>query len=148
MVENGYVVLVVISVGVLVDGFYVLGVKWVVVIVFYMKLLIWLVVFYIENEGIVVQDWLVLEILDNLEVVVQDLVNLLEYYKCFDLLGIDVLVFLVCVQMLLLFLIQWVEDVVGLFVVLVVVCIMYQMLVWFGFEMWVFGVGVFFLGRF
>jgi maleate isomerase len=127
-VENGRASPVVTSAGALVDGLQTLGAKRVAVVAPYMKPLTQMVVSYIENEGIAVQDWLALEIPDNLEVAAQDPANLLEHYKRLDLTGIDALVLSACVQMPSLPSIQKVEDAVGLPVVSAAVCTTHQML--------------------
>jgi maleate isomerase len=127
-VENGHPAPVVTSAGALVDGLAALGAKRVAIVAPYMKPLAELVVGYVEEEGIAVQDWLALEIPDNLEVAAQDPQNLLTHYKKLDLTGIDALVLSACVQMPSLPSIQRVEDAVGLPVVSAAVCTTYQML--------------------
>lgn len=74
-----------------------------------MKLLIEMVVEYICVEGFEVVDYCVLEIQDNLVVVVYDLMNLLGIVVGMDMVDVDVIVLLVCVQMFLLFVILVVE---------------------------------------
>jgi maleate isomerase len=146
--ENGHPAPVVTSAGALVDGLHVLGAKRVAVVAPYMKPLTQLVVSYIENEGIAVQDWLALEIPDNLEVAAQDPANLLEHYKRLDLTGIDALVLSACVQMPSLPSIQRVEDAIGLPVVSAAVCTTHQMLTRLGLETRVPGAGALLSGRY
>ena len=146
--ENGHPAPVVTSAGALIDGLHVLGAKRVAVVAPYMKPLTQLVVSYIENEGIAVQDWLALEIPDNLEVAAQDPANLLEHYKHLDLSGIDALVLSACVQMPSLPSIQRVEDAVGLPVVSAAVCTTHQMLTRLGLETRVPGAGALLSGRY
>jgi maleate isomerase len=147
-VENGRAAPVVTSAGALVDGLQTLGAKRVAVVAPYMKPLTQLVVSYIENEGIAVQDWLALEIPDNLEVAAQDPANLLEHYKRLDLTGIDALVLSACVQMPSLPSIQKVEDAVGLPVVSAAVCTTHQMLQRLGLETRVPGAGALLSGQY
>lgn len=147
-VENGHPAPVVTSAGALVDGLAALGAKRVAVVAPYMKPLTQLVVSYIENEGVAVQDWLALEIPDNLEVAAQDPANLLEHYRKLDLTGIDALVLSACVQMPSLPSIQKVEDQVGLPVVSAAVCTTYQMLKRLGLETRVPGAGALLSGRY
>lgn len=84
------------SAGAIVEGLQALGAKRSTVVAPYMKPLTQMVVSYIEDEGIAVQDWLALEIPDNLEVAAQDPANLLDHYKKLDLTGIDALVLSAC----------------------------------------------------
>src|SRR5690554_75870 len=98
-VENGHPAPVVTSAGALVDGLNVLGAKRIAVVAPYMRPLTQMVVDYIENEGIAVQDFVALEIPDNLQVAAQDPANLLDHYKKLDIHGIDALVLSACVQM-------------------------------------------------
>lgn len=146
--ENGHPAPVVTSAGALVDGLHVLGAKRVAVVAPYLKPLTQLVVSYIENEGIAVQDWLALEIPDNLEVAAQDPAKLLEHYKRLDLTGIDALVLSACVQMPSLPSIQRVEDAIGLPVVSAAVCTTHQMLSRLGLETRVPGAGALLSGRY
>lgn len=147
-VENGHPAPVVTSAGALVDGLTTLGARRVAVVAPYMKPLTQLVVSYIENEGIAVQDSLALEIPDNLEVAAQDPASLLEHYKRLDLSGIDALVLSACVQMPSLPSIQTVEDQIGLPVVSAAVCTTHQMLKRLGLEARVPGAGSLLSGRF
>ncbi|HVI06202.1 MAG TPA: Asp/Glu racemase, partial [Sphingomicrobium sp.] len=133
-VENGQPAPVVTSAGALVDGLGALGARRVAVVAPYMKPLTQLVVSYIEDEGIAVQDWLALEIPDNLEVAAQDPANLLAHYRKLDISGIDALVLSACVQMPSLTSIQKVEDEIGLPVVSAAVCTTHQMLKRLGLE--------------
>ena len=147
-VENGRPAPVVTSAGALVDGLAALGARRVAIIAPYMKPLAELVVSYVEDEGIAVQDWLALEIPDNLEVAAQDPANLLAHYKKLDLAGIDALVLSACVQMPSLPSIQTVEDAIGLPVVSAAVCTTYQMLKKLGLEARVPGAGALLSGRY
>lgn len=147
-VDNGHAAPVVTSAGALVDGLQALGARRVAVLAPYMKPLTQMVVSYIENEGIAVQDWLALEIPDNLEVAAQDPANLLQHYKRLDLSGIDALVLSACVQMPSLPSIQKVEDAVGLPVVSAAVCTTHQMLKRLGLEARVPGAGALLSGKY
>jgi maleate isomerase len=147
-VENGHPAPVVTSAGALVDGLNTLGAKRVAVVTPYMKPLTQLVVSYIEDEGIAVQDSLALEIPDNLEVAAQDPANLLDHYRKLDLTGIDALVLSACVQMPSLPSIQKVEDQIGLPVVSAAVCTTHQMLSRLGLETRVPGAGALLSGRY
>ncbi len=147
-VENGRPAPVVTSAGALVDGLAVLGAKRVAVVAPYMKPLTQLVVSYIEDEGVAVQDWLALEIPDNLEVAAQDPANLLTHYHKLDIKGIDALVLSACVQMPSLPSIQTVEDEIGIPVVSAAVCTTYQMLKKLGLEARVPGAGALLSGSY
>lgn len=147
-VENGRPAPVVTSAGALVDGLAVLGARRVAVVTPYMKPLTQLVVSYIEDEGIAVQDWLALEIPDNLEVAAQDPANLLTHYRKLDIKGIDALVLSACVQMPSLPSIQTVEDEIGIPVVSAAVCTTYQMLKKLGLEARVPGAGALLSGSY
>lgn len=147
-VENGRPAPVVTSAGALVEGLATLGAKRVAIVAPYMKPLTQLVVSYIEQEGIVVQDWLALEIPDNLEVAAQDPAKLLDHYRKLDLSGIDALVLSACVQMPSLPSIQKVEDQIGLPVVSASVCTAYGMLKRLGLEARVPGTGALLSGRY
>lgn len=147
-VENGHPAPVVTSAGALIDGLSALDAKRVAIIAPYMKPLTQLVVSYIEDEGIAVQDSLALEIPDNLEVAAQDPKKLIDHYKRLDLAGIDALVLSACVQMPSLQSIQRVEDAVGLPVVSAAVCTAYQMLKALGLEPHVPEAGALLSGRY
>lgn len=147
-VENGRPAPVVTSAGALVDGLAVLGAKRVAVVAPYMKPLTQLVVSYIEDEGVAVQDWLALEIPDNLEVAAQDPANLLTHYRKLDIKGIDALMLSACVQMPSLPSIQKVEDEIGIPVVSAAVCTTYQMLKKLGLEARVPGAGALLSGSY
>lgn len=147
-IENGHPAPVVTSAGALIDGLNALGAKRVAVVAPYMKPLTQLVVSYIEDEGIAVQDWLALEIPDNLEVAAQNPENLLSHYLQLDLTGIDALVLSACVQMPSLPSIQKVEDMIGLPVVSAAVCTTHQMLTRLGLETRVPGAGALLSGRY
>jgi maleate isomerase len=147
-VENGHPAPVVTSAGAFIDGLTALGAKRIAVVAPYMKPLTQLVVSYVEDEGIAVQDWLALEISDNLEVAAQDPANLLSHYRKLDLSGIDALVLSACVQMPSLPSIQKVEDEIGLPVVSAAICTTYQMLKRLGLETRVPGAGALLSGRY
>lgn len=147
-VENGRPAPVVTSAGALIDGLSALNAKRVAIIAPYMKPLTQLVVSYIEDEGIAVQDSLALEIPDNLEVAAQDPRKLIDHYKRLDIAGIDALVLSACVQMPSLPSIQRVEDAVGLPVVSAAVCTTYQMLKALGLEPHVPEAGALLSGRY
>jgi maleate isomerase len=127
-VENGAPAPVVTSAGALVDGLKVLGAKKIVVICPYMKPLTKLVVDYIEDEGVTVQDYVALEIPDNLAVGAQDPNNLIDIYKRLDHRNVDAIVLSACVQMPSLAAIPTVEAETGLPVISAAVCTTYQML--------------------
>lgn len=147
-VENGHPAPVVTSAGALIDGLNALGAKCIAVVAPYMKPLTQLVVSYIEDEGIAVQDWLALEIPDNLEVAAQNPENLLSHYLRLDLTGIDALVLSACVQMPSLPSIQKVEDIIGIPVVSAAVCTTHQMLTRLGLETRVPDAGALLSGRY
>lgn len=147
-VDNGHPAPVVTSAGALIEGLQVLGAKRVAVVAPYMKPLTQMVVSYIEDEAIAVQDWLALEIPDNLEVAAQDPANLLEHYRKLDLTDIDALVLSACVQMPSLPSIQKVEDALGLPVVSAAVCTTYRMLKRLGLDARVPGAGALLSGRY
>jgi maleate isomerase len=98
-VDNGCPTPVLNSAGALVDGLKKMGAKKVSIICPYMSPLTQLVVDYIENEGIEVQDFLALEIPDNLEVAGQDPSAPAELWRKLDLSGVDAIVGSACVQM-------------------------------------------------
>jgi maleate isomerase len=147
-IENGHPAPVVTSAGALIHGLNTLGAKRVALVAPYMKPLTQLVVSYIENEGIAVQDWLALEIPDNLEVAAQNPDNLLNLYLRLNLTGIDALVLSACVQMPSLPSIQKAEDGIGLPVVSAAVCTTHQMLTRLGLETKVPGAGALLSGRY
>lgn len=147
-VENGHPAPVVTSAGALVDGLTALGAKRVALIAPYMKPLTQLVVSYIENEGIAVQDSLALEIPDNLEVAAQDPANLMQHCRKLNLGGVDALVLSACVQMPSLPSIQKVEDEIGLPVVSAAVCTTHQMLRRLGLRTEVPGAGALLTGNY
>lgn len=147
-VENGHPAPVVTSAGALIDGLTALGARRIAVVAPYMKPLTQLVVSYIANEGIEVQDWLALEIPDNLEVAAQDPANLLSHYRKLDLAGVDALVLSACVQMPSLPSIQRVEDEVGIPVVSAAVCTTHQILTRLGLESRVPDAGMLLSGRY
>ena len=112
--ENGMPTPSVNSAGALIDGMNSLGMKKVSIICPYMKPLTKLVVDYIENQGIEVQDFLALEIPDNLEVAAQDPNAPAELWKKLDTKGIDGIVASACVQMPSLPSIEKIEKMSGL----------------------------------
>ena len=112
--ENGMPTPSVNSAGALIDGMHSLGMKKVSIICPYMKPLTKLVVDYIENQGIEVQDFLALEIPDNLEVAAQDPNAPAELWKKLDTKGIDGIVASACVQMPSLPSIEKIEKMSGL----------------------------------
>ena len=79
-----------------------------------MKPLTKLVVDYIENQGIEVQDFLALEIPNNLEVAGQDPNAPAELWKKLDTKGIDGIVASACVQMPSLPAVEKIEKMSGL----------------------------------
>lgn len=113
-VDNGCPTPVLNSAGALIEGMQDLGIKKVSIICPYMKPLTKLVVDYIENEGIEVQDFLALEILDNLEVASQDPTAPAELWRKLDLRGVDAIVASACVQMPSLPSIEMIERASGL----------------------------------
>ena len=113
-VENGCPTPVLNSAGALIDGLKDMGVKKVSIICPYMKPLTKMVVNYIENEGIEVQDFLALEIPDNLEVASQDPTAPSELWRKLDLRGVDAIVASACVQMPSLPSIEMIERASGL----------------------------------
>lgn len=112
--ENGCPTPVLNSAGALIDGLKDMGVKKVSIICPYMKPLTQMVVEYIENEGIEVQDFLALEIPDNLEVASQDPTAPAELWRKLDLRGVDAIVASACVQMPSLPAIEMIERASGL----------------------------------
>lgn len=112
--DNGCPTPVLNSAGALIDGLKGLGVKKVSIICPYMRPLTQMVVDYIENEGIEVQDFLALEISDNLEVASQDPTAPAELWRKLDLRGVDAIVASACVQMPSLPSIEMIERASGL----------------------------------
>ncbi|MBD34435.1 MAG: Asp/Glu racemase [Alphaproteobacteria bacterium] len=98
-VDNGCPTPVLNSAGALVDAMKEEGFKKVSIICPYMKPLSKVVVEYIENEGIEVQDFLALEISDNLQVARQDPTAPAELWRKLDVSGVDAIVASACVQM-------------------------------------------------
>ena len=97
--DNGMPTPSINSAGALVDGMHSLGLKKVSIICPYMKPLTKLVVEYIEDQGVEVQDFLALEIPDNLEVAAQDPNAPADLWKKLDTKGIDGIIASACVQM-------------------------------------------------
>ena len=112
--ENGVPTPSVNSAGALIDGMHSLGMKKVSIICPYMKPLTKLVVDYIENQGIEVQDFLALEIPNNLEVAAQDPNAPAELWKKLDTKGIDGIIASSCVQMPSLPAVEKIEKMSGL----------------------------------
>jgi len=112
--ENGMPTPSVNSAGALVDAMHLLGMKKVSIICPYMKPLTKLVVDYIENQGIEVQDFLALEIPDNLEVAARDPNAPADLWKKLDTKGIDGIIASACVQMPSLPAVEKIEKMSGL----------------------------------
>ena len=112
--ENGMPTPTVNSAGALVDAMHLLGMKKVSIICPYMKPLTKLVVDYIENQGIEVQDFLALEIPDNLEVAARDPNAPADLWKKLDTKGIDGIIASACVQMPSLPAVEKIEKMSGL----------------------------------
>lgn len=112
--ENGIPTPSVNSAGALVDAMHLLGMKKVSIICPYMKPLTKLVVDYIENQGIEVQDFLALEIPDNLEVAARDPNAPADLWKKLDTKGIDGIIASACVQMPSLPAVEKIEKMSGL----------------------------------
>ena len=102
------------SAGALIEGMHSLGMKKVSIICPYMKPLTKLVVDYIENEGIEVQDFLALEIPNNLDVAAQDPNAPAELWKKLDTKGVDGIIASACVQMPSLPAVEKIEKMSGL----------------------------------
>ncbi|MCG8491479.1 MAG: Asp/Glu racemase [Sneathiellales bacterium] len=113
-VANGQPATVLNSAGALIDGMKDLGIGKVSIICPYMKPLTKMVVDYIENEGIEVQDFLALEIPDNLDVASQDPTAPAELWRKLDTRGIDGIVASACVQMPSLASIEMIERASGI----------------------------------
>lgn len=111
---NGCSSPIVNSAGALIDGLKSMGARKVSIICPYIKPLTKLVVDYIENEGIEVQDFLALEIPDNLEVASQDPTAPAELWRKLDVRGVDAIVASACVQMPSLPSIEMIERASGL----------------------------------
>ena len=126
--DNGAPTPVVTSAGALIDGLHVLRAKKISLIAPYMKPLTHLVIDYIENEGIEVQDSISLEIANNLKVGALDPLAPAEIVKKLNAKDVDAIVLSACVQMPSLAAIQAAEDHYGLPVVSAAVCTTYQML--------------------
>ena len=112
--DNGMPTPSINSAGALVDGMHSLGLKKVSIICPYMKPLTKLVVEYIEDQGVEVQDFLALEIPDNLEVAAQDPNAPADLWKKLDTKGIDGIIASACVQMPSLPAIEKIEKMSGL----------------------------------
>jgi maleate isomerase len=97
-----------------VDAMHLLGMKKVSIICPYMKPLTKLVVDYIENQVIEVQDFLALEIPDNLEVAARDPNAPADLWKKLDTKGIDGIIASACVQMPSLPAVEKIEKMSGL----------------------------------
>ena len=112
--DNGMPTPSINSAGALVDGMHSLGLKKVSIICPYMKPLTRLVVEYIEDQGVEVQDFLALEIPNNLEVAAQDPNAPADLWKKLDTKGIDGIIASACVQMPSLPAIEKIEKMSGL----------------------------------
>ena len=112
--DNGMPTPSINSAGALVDGMHSLGIKKVSIICPYMKPLTKLVVEYIEDQGVEVQDFLALEIPNNLEVAAQDPNAPADLWKKLDTKGIDGIIASACVQMPSLPAIEKIEKMSGL----------------------------------
>lgn len=147
-VDNNGTAPVVSSAGALVQGLHAMGAKKVSILTPYMKPLTQLVVDYIENEGIEVQDAVSLEIPDNLEVGRQDPMAPAEHIKRVNTKGVDAVVLSACVQMPSFQSVQQVEDQLGLPVTTAAVSTVYRMLDVLGLERRVPNAGSLLSGRF
>ena len=127
-VENGGPAPVISSAGALISGLKALGAKRISLVAPYMKPLTQVVVDYIENEGIGVQDSIALEISDNLAVGRQDPRLLPEIASKLDTGGIDAIVLSACVQMPSLSAISATEALTGFPVVSASICTAFCML--------------------
>lgn len=116
------------SAGALVEGLQALGVGRVALLAPYTPPLTDMVVRYIENEGIKVQDAISFGIPDNLEVGRRNPHLLLEDVKRLDLSNVDAVVLSACVQLQSLPAIQPVEDRLGMPVTSTAVCTVRRML--------------------
>ncbi|KQZ76586.1 Asp/Glu racemase [Sphingopyxis sp. Root214] len=139
---------VVTSAGALVEGLDALGAKKIAVIAPYMQPLTKMVVDYIENEGVTVQDYIALEIPDNLAVGARDPLALLDIYPRLDTKGVDAVVLSACVQMPSLAAIQQVEDRLGVPVTSAAVCTSWKMMKELGIDTRVPDCGTLLSGRF
>lgn len=148
MRENDGDAPVVTSAGALVEGLDALGAKKIAVIAPYMQPLTKMVVDYIENEGVTVQDYIALEIPDNLAVGARDPLALLDIYPRLDTKGVDAVVLSACVQMPSLAAIQQVEDRLGVPVTSAAVCTSWKMMKELGIDTRVPDCGTLLSGRF
>ena len=148
MRENDGDAPVVTSAGALVEGLDALGAKKIAVIAPYMQPLTKMVVDYIENEGVTVQDYIALEIPDNLAVGARDPLALLDIYPRLDTKGVDAVVLSACVQMPSLAAIQQVEDRLGVPVTSAAVCTSWKMMKEHGIDTRVPDCGTLLSGRF
>jgi maleate isomerase len=139
---------VVTSAGALVEGLSALGAKKIAVIAPYMKPLTRMVVDYIEQEGVAVQDYIALEIPDNLAVGARDPMALLDIYPGLDTQGVDAVVLSACVQMPSLAAVQQVEDRLGVPVTSAAICTAWKMMKELDIEARVPGCGTLLSGRF
>lgn len=112
--DNGCPTPVLNSAGALIDAMKEKGFKKVSIICPYMKPLSKVVVEYIENEGIEVQDFLALEISDNLKVARQDPAAPADLWRKLNVSGVDAIVASACVQMPSLPAIEMIEHASGL----------------------------------
>ena len=131
---NGSQAKVMTSAGALVEGLKIMGAKRISLLAPYVRSLTDLVVQYIENEGIEVQDSICFEIPDNLEVGRRDPRRLIEDVKRLNTSNVDAVVLSACVQMQSLPAIQVVEDALGIPVTSSAVCTARRMLDHLGLE--------------
>ncbi|ODM79629.1 maleate cis-trans isomerase family protein [Bradyrhizobium elkanii] len=96
---NGAAAPVVTSAGALVDALAVLRARKIALVAPYMRPLTEMVVAYLENEGIAVQDWRALEIADNIEVARHDPSRLPGIVAGLHTDDVDAIVLSACVQM-------------------------------------------------
>lgn len=122
------------SAGALIEGLKIMGAKKIALLAPYMRPLTDLVVKYIENEGIEVQDAICFEIPDNLEVGRRDPRRLTDDVKRLNTSNVDAVVLSACVQMQSLPAIQAVEDALGIPVTSTSVCTARRMLDHLGLE--------------
>ncbi|MFV1875616.1 Asp/Glu racemase [Nioella sp.] len=98
-VDNGAPAPVITSAGALVDGLHSMGARKIALICPYMKPLAQLVIDYIEDQGIEVEDFIALEIPDNIEVGRRDPAAPVEIASRLKTSNVDVIVASACVQM-------------------------------------------------
>jgi maleate isomerase len=131
---NGSQAKVMTSAGALIEGLKLMGAKRISLLAPYVRSLTRLVVEYIENEGIEVNDAVCFEIPDNLEVGRRDPRRLIDDVNKLNTSGVDAVVLSACVQMQSLPAIQIVQDRLGVPVTSTAVCTTRQMLDQLGLE--------------